>query len=148
MVVLHGNVGRKNDLKRVGQNNLAILEFSVATAESYKGERKTTWHNCKAFGARAETMDKYFAKGSEILLWGRIEVEKWEKDGQKRSRVSVTVLSFDFCGRKGDNPQQSSEPRSSAPPASQADAMADTGDDEGPGDDGAPNVASDDDLPF
>lgn len=144
LTILHGYIGRMGDLKHVGENQTGILEFSVATSETYKGTKKTTWHNCKAFGKRADTMAQYFAKGSEILLWGRIELEKWEnKEGEKRSRVSIVVNSFDFCGKKGERQEASA---GETPPANQAEAgVADSG----PAEE-TPSVepADDDDLPF
>ncbi len=143
--ILHGNIGHMNDLKIVGSNNTAILEFSLATVESYKGERKTTWHNCKAFGKRAETMAQFFSKGKEILVVGRIELEKWEdkKDGSKRSRTSIIVQNFDFCGSKGDSGGgQQSAPKNAAE-AAVGDPGPSQADNSGP-----VTPASDDDLPF
>lgn len=148
LAILHGNIGHL-ELKHVGQNNTAIVEFSVATVERRSQEKYTTWHNCKAFGKRAETIAQYFSKGSEILLEGRIELEKWEgKDGSKRSRTSIIVNSFDFCGRKGDNAGGgNSAPRTQAeafadddttpPPAQQQSAPA-----------SEPTEITEEDLPF
>ena len=43
------------------------------------------------------------SKGREILVEGRMESSKTEKDGQKRTWWGVTVETFDFCGGKSDS---------------------------------------------
>ena len=41
-------------------------------------------------------------QGREILLEGRMESNKSEKDGQKRTFWGITVDTFEFCGSKSD----------------------------------------------
>ena len=47
-------------------------------------------------------ISQYMGKGREILVEGRMESSKTEKDGQKRTWWGVTVETFDFCGSKQD----------------------------------------------
>ena len=90
-VLLAGNVGKDGELRHT-QGGLAILEFSVATKESWKDkedkwQEKTTWHNIKMMGPKAE---KYVpAKGDKVIVIGSNDVESWEKDGKKFYKNSV-----------------------------------------------------------
>ena len=47
-------------------------------------------------------ISKYFTKGKEILVEGRMESNTSEKDGQKRTFWGLTVENVEFCGNKGD----------------------------------------------
>ena len=53
------------------------------------------------FGKRAGVIEKYFCKGSEIVLFGEGQQRSYTaKDGTKRKAYSVVVADFDFCGSK------------------------------------------------
>ena len=49
-------------------------------------------------------MEKYVKKGSLISVVGRLKQDTWEKDGQKRSSISVITerLNFVNSGKKKD----------------------------------------------
>ncbi len=92
--IIKGRFGK--DLERNG----TMVKFSVATDESYKDKEgnkveKTCWHNIVAFGKLADILEKYFSKGSEIFIVGRIE--NTEKDGKYYS--SIVADEFDFVGK-------------------------------------------------
>ena len=48
-------------------------------------------------------VSNYFKKGKEIIVEGRLQTDKWEKDGQKHSKTSLLVNRVHFCGKKGDS---------------------------------------------
>jgi single-strand DNA-binding protein len=96
----------------------AIGKFSIAHNKKYKAssgqvEEKVSFFDCVAFGGRAETIQRYFTKGSRILIEGELEQQTWTaKDGGKRSKVVIKVLGFDFIDRKsgGQSPRQPQTP--------------------------------------
>lgn len=95
--IIKGRIGR--DLER----NNTMVKFSVATDESYKDKdgnkvEKTCWHNIVAFGKLADILEKFFTKGSEILIIGKIE--NTEKDGKYYS--SIIADEFDFVGKSNN----------------------------------------------
>jgi single-strand DNA-binding protein len=58
--------------------------------------------DCRAFGKPAETINKYCKKGNPLLVEGRLTFDSWTgKDGAKRSRLRVTVESFQFISAGG-----------------------------------------------
>jgi len=80
--------------------------------------------DCRCFGRQAETLNQYMAKGRQILIEGRLELDQWETpEGQKRSKHRVFITSFQFLdsgqGRGGGGYQQapSEGGYSQAPPA-------------------------------
>lgn len=110
-VVLLGNMTRDCELK-YAQSGTAIGSFSIAYNEKRKDQSGnyvdvSMFFDCTAFGKTAENINKFFSKGSRILLEGSLDYQSWEKDGQKRSKVGVKVMSFDFIDRKSDSQPQS-----------------------------------------
>lgn len=81
-----------------------VVNFRVAWSEKFKDRETKLFLECKAFSALAEHICKYFVKGQEIAVEGKLNTEEWTgQDGQKRSKVVLMVSSVHFCGRKQDN---------------------------------------------
>lgn len=115
-VILAGNLCAKPEL-RFSQGGTPWTNFSMAVNERYtnqKGEltEDVTFVDVSSFGKQAETITKYMDKGAPILVDGRLTFRKWEdKEGQKRSKLSVIMRSFQFLSR-GDRAPAGEEPRS------------------------------------
>ena len=103
-VFLSGNIGQVPQIKYT-QSGFAILEFSVATRKGVKNkegkwEDKTTWHNIKVLGKRAEALSKYLDQGSKVVIEGEIEVETWEKsDGSKGYKTVILANHVEFFSK-------------------------------------------------
>ena len=94
-VFLVGTIGSIYDVKDVGSTK--VLNFSVATNDYYKGEKKTDWHRCIAWGKTAELIKQYFDKGKQIIISdGKLTYNKYEKDGKSIEQAQVTVNAFEF----------------------------------------------------
>lgn len=92
-VILKGRIGK--DLETITGG----VKFSVATDEGYTSKdgnkvEKTAWHNIVAFGKLGEILQKYFSKGSEIFIVGKLDYT--EKDG--KYYTSIIANEFDFVG--------------------------------------------------
>ena len=72
---------------------------------------------CKAWGHTAEFLNKWFHKGQETIVEGRMITEEWEEDGKKKSRLICLVDSVSFCGSKSDNNTGYQRPVASRPPS-------------------------------
>jgi single-strand DNA-binding protein len=102
-VILAGNMTRDPQLK-VLPSQTSIVEFGLAINRKWTGQdgqRKedTCFVDCSAFGKTAETINHYMKKGQPILVEGRLTFQQWQaQDGSKRSKLSVTVESFQFLG--------------------------------------------------
>jgi len=122
-VQLLGTMTRDVEI-RYSQSGAAIGNFSVAYNEKWtdsSGQKQEKAHfvDCTAFGKTAENIQKYFNKGSRILIRGSLDYQSWEKEGKKRSKLGVKVIGFDFIDRKGDGNQQApAENRSESPNSS------------------------------
>jgi single-strand DNA-binding protein len=106
-VILMGNLTRDPEL-RVTANGNSICKLGLATSRVYStkdGERReeTTFVDIDAFGKQADVINKYMRKGRPIMIEGRLKLDQWESDGQKRSKLSVVLENFQFLGSRDDN---------------------------------------------
>lgn len=92
-VFLKGNIGRDPELKYT-QNNLAILEFSVATSRKKGQGFVTDWHRVVYFGDKAAEVSKYLRSGSKVFVKGTYNVEEYTaKDGSKKYSYKVSAYN-------------------------------------------------------
>lgn len=107
-VVLKGRLTKDVDLRYTqGSEPKAYCMFSVAVNRMKEGE--CDFINCKAWGKTAEFLGKYFKKGQEVVLQGRIEVSTQNTDGVNKTFVNVVAERVEFCGSKADNQAASSD---------------------------------------
>ena len=85
------------------QSGVSFTEFTVAWSEKYKEIETKCFLRCKTWRHTAEFLSKYFKKGSELIVEGKMVTEQWEKDGQTQSRTICDVEKVHFCDSKSDN---------------------------------------------
>jgi len=114
-VILIGRLVRDPELKSTNGGSY-LCRFTLASNRStYNRETKESKDNvgffpCTVWGKQAETVNKYVTKGQRICVEGHLQFSSWEdKDGKKRSDVSVSVESFQFLEKKnGEHTDQPS----------------------------------------
>ncbi len=98
-VVLVGRLTRDAELKYASTGN-AILSISIAVNYSKKeGEQwisEANYFDVSYFGKPAEAVAKYLTKGKQIAVQGALKQNRWEKDGQKFSRVVIQASSLEL----------------------------------------------------
>lgn len=107
---IHGYLGRDPELKeyRNSKGETGHL-VNLSVGVSRDTEDKTDWFNVTIFGKRAEVIDKWFRKGSEIVVWGRMQSETVEKNGQKRTYWNLIGSGFDFCGGRNNSSDRTND---------------------------------------
>lgn len=103
-VIFMGNLTRDPEIRySQGENSLAIARFSIAVNRRFarQGDTDTDFFNCTAFGKQAEFVEKYFRKGSRMLLSGRVENNNYTNaNGEKVYSVQVIAEEIEFAERK------------------------------------------------
>ncbi len=95
-VQLIGNLGTAPDV-RTTENGKKWVKLNLATNETYRnaaGEKitDTQWHTLVAWGKTAEIAEKYLAKGSEIVVEGKLVNRNFtDKEGNKRYVSEVHI---------------------------------------------------------
>lgn len=109
-VFIIGRITRDIELKATS-SGAHFARFSIASNRSVKtGDEwkdEAGFFDCVAWGKTAESIQRFFSKGSRIIIDGSLRWSSWEADGQKRSKVEILVESFNFGDSKksGDAPQ-------------------------------------------
>ena len=99
-VILMGNLTRDPEL-RVTAGGMNVGSFSLAVNDRLKDDKESvSYIDCVAFGKQADFAHEYLAKGMPILVEGRLRQNRWEQEGQKRSKVEVIVNSLTFVRPK------------------------------------------------
>ena len=102
-VILMGNLTRDPEISYSQGSNTAFARFSIAVNRRFQrdGEDNADFFNCTAFGKTAEFVEKYFHKGSRMLLSGRVENDNYtNKNGEKVYSVRVIAEEIEFAERK------------------------------------------------
>ena len=76
-IIVVGNLGRDPEMRYMGDGT-AVTNFSVATSRRWtdrNGQQvdETTWFRVSVWGRQAETTNQYLAKGSKVLVEGRLQ---------------------------------------------------------------------------
>ena len=104
-IIIKGRLVRDPELKTAG-SGIELCKFTVAVdrRKMKDKEQQTDFFDCTAFGNTGAAIAKYITKGREILVEGRMESSKTDKDGVKRTWWGGTVDTFEFCGSRSDAP--------------------------------------------
>ena len=136
-VVLMGNLTRDVEL-RYTPSGTAVTDLSLAVNERVKRNDQWTdevhFFDVTLWGRTAEIAGEYLSKGSPVLIEGRLKHDRWEQDGQKRSKVKIVGEKMQMLGSKGGGSSSSANQSSTPQPvaASAAPAQAAPPDDEVP----------------
>ena len=105
VISLMGRLTRDREVK-FGQSGKAYCRFSIAVNRPFSKD-EADFINCVSFGKTAELIGEYFRKGQQIALVGRLQMNQYESNGEKRTSYDVVVDTFDFIGTKSSSDTRS-----------------------------------------
>ena len=100
-VVLTGRLVRDAELGYMPIVGVPKLSFTLAVERNYqkdKNNKKVDFINCEQLGKHVENLCQYVTKGKQILVEGELNIDNYEKDGEKRSFTKVKVDRLEFLG--------------------------------------------------
>lgn len=102
-VILMGRLTRDPEM-RYTNNNLAICRFTLAVDRGFAKqgeERQADFIPIVTFDKTADFCSKYFAKGRQVAVVGRIQVSSWDdSEGKKRYSTEVVANEVFFADSK------------------------------------------------
>ena len=108
-VMLIGRLTRDPETRHTSGGN-SVTNFGMAINRSYRKKdsdelvEETTFVDIEAWGKGGETFARYMKKGRQAYIEGRLKLDTWEKDGAKRSKLTVVMEEFQFLdGGAGAN---------------------------------------------
>lgn len=111
VITTSGNVG-KDAILRVTPNGKHIATFSLPAKSGFGDKEKTSWLQCKMFGAMAEKLTQSITKGSKVTVSGEFVLEEWDRDdGSKASIPTILIRDIDLPPKQSGNGAPSNQPQ-------------------------------------
>ena len=100
-IILVGRTTKDAELGFIAVTGTPKMNFSLAVERAYqkdKNNKKVDFINCEQLGKHVENLCQYVTKGKQILVEGELNIDNYEKDGEKRSFTKVKVDRLEFLG--------------------------------------------------
>jgi single-strand DNA-binding protein len=107
-VILVGRLTRDAELQYTN-TGWAICKMGLAVNRRRKqGDQwvdEANFFDVTLFGKRAESLSQYLSKGTQLAVEGQLRQERWEQDGNKRSKVTIEATNIQLLGSRNDRGQ-------------------------------------------
>ena len=105
-VILMGRLTRDPEVRYTQTNNTLVASFSLAVNRRFvrQGEeRQADFINIVAWNKTGEFCSKYFKKGKQVAIIGRIQTRTWDdENGQKHYVTEVVAEEAYFADSRKD----------------------------------------------
>lgn len=103
-VVLIGRLTRDAEYK-VLPSGQGVCNFSVAVNRRKKSgdrwEDEANYFDIVLWGKQADAINRYLVKGKQIGIDGELRQDRWQQDGQNRSKVVISANNIQLLGGGG-----------------------------------------------
>ena len=109
-VILTGRICRNAELGFIGATGTPKMTFTLAVERNYqkdKNNKKVDFINIEMLGQHTEKLVQYVTKGKSILVEGELNIEQYEKNGEKRSYTKVKADRLEFLSSSNNNENKS-----------------------------------------
>ena len=100
-IILTGRTTKNAELSYLPGVGTPKMAFSLAVERNYqkdKNNKKVDFINCEAIGKHTENLAQYMLKGKKIAVEGELNIESYEKHGEKRNFTKVKIDRVEFLG--------------------------------------------------
>lgn len=112
-----GRLSKDVDLRYTSGNNTAVASFPLAVTRrnAKEGQPQADFFNIVAWGKTAEFCAKYFTKGMQVSIVGRLQTRTWDDNEGKHHYITEVVADETYFAdskkaASGDNKPDSYEP--------------------------------------
>ena len=100
-VVLIGRLTRDAELKSIASGQ-AVCKFSIAVNRRRKNgdqwEDEANFFDIVVWGRQGESLHQYLVKGKMVAVDGELRQDRWQQDGQNRSKVEIVANNLQLLG--------------------------------------------------
>ncbi|HEY5583537.1 MAG TPA: single-stranded DNA-binding protein [Ruminiclostridium sp.] len=142
-VILMGRLTKDPELKYTSGTNTAVTSFTIAVNRSFakEGQPQADFINIVAWSKNAEFCGKYFTKGLQVAVVGRLQTRTWDDNEGKRHYVTEVVAEETYFADSKRGSDAGSSSAGGAAPKTYSETPATSGD-------GFYPMDEDDELPF
>ena len=112
-VILIGRTTHEINERSFGYTTGGTARLNISIAVNRREKRNGEWADRVSYfdvtiwGKTAENIKSYLHKGKQIAVEGYLDQQRWEKDGQKYSKVCIIADNVQLLGGKNEGaPQQ------------------------------------------
>ncbi len=104
-VILVGHMGKDPEVRAL-ESGVKVATFSLATTESYKDKEgnwqdQTEWHNIVAWRNMAEAAEKFYKKGTQLYVEGKLRTRSWtDQNNQTRYTTEIVAERIQMLGKR------------------------------------------------
>jgi single-strand DNA-binding protein len=111
-VVLIGRLTREAELKYTSSGQ-AVCKFSIAVNRRKKNgdqwEDEANFFDIVIWGRQGESLHPYLVKGKMVGVDGELRQDRWQQDGQNRSKVEIVANFLQLLGGGPSSDRQSNQ---------------------------------------
>jgi single-strand DNA-binding protein len=100
-VVLIGRLTREAELKYTSGGQ-AVCKFSIAVNRRKKNgdqwEDEANFFDIVLWGKQGESLHQYLLKGKMVGVDGELRQDRWQQDGQNRSKIEIVANNLQLLG--------------------------------------------------
>ncbi len=106
-VIMVGNLTRAPDGRATGTSGMKVARLGIAINERRRDRNGQmvdfpVFVDVDAWDKLAELCGQFLAKGSPVLVEGRLQMDTWEKEGVRHQKLKVRALSIKFLAPRGE----------------------------------------------
>lgn len=112
-ITISGNIGKDAELRSTN-NGMQVSNFNVAVRQNRpdnNGEYDTDWFRCSVWGTRASTVEKFYKKGSHVVVTGSLSINEYNG----KTQLQIDVSDFDLPDNRNTNNANSTKKNSNNP---------------------------------
>jgi len=117
-VIIVGRLVRDAELKYTN-SGMAVCKFSIAVNRRKKdGDQwveEANFFDIVLWGKSGESINQYLVKGKQVGIEGELRQDRWEQDGQNRSKIEIFATNVQLLGGQGNGQGSSQKPQESKP---------------------------------
>ena len=114
-VMLIGNLTRDIELRHT-PGGTAVTDMGMAVNDRRKNAQgewvdEVTYVDVTLWGRTAEVAGEYLRKGSPVFIEGRLKLDSWEAEGQKKYKLRVVGERLQLLGGRPDDGSRGESPK-------------------------------------
>ena len=99
--MLTGRLVKDAEMSFLPGTGMPKITFTLAVDRAYqkdKNNKKVDFIPAEMIGKHVEKLSQYLTKGKMVLTIGELNIDQYDKDGQKKSFTKVKVDRLEFLG--------------------------------------------------
>lgn len=114
-----GNLTKDPEIRYTSKGT-AVGSIGMAINDTFKDaqgnvKETVTFIDVIVWGRAAENCKQYLAKGRPVFVEGRLQLDQWEKDGEKKTKLTVKADRVQFLGTPSDTSRPAQRERPTHP---------------------------------